>query len=50
MRRKPEPVSVSIHHRGEVQLAGNAEYKLAQAPRPPPRPKRGGRACAASRE
>ena len=31
VKRKPEPVSISIHHRGEVQLAGNAEYKVLQA-------------------
>ena len=30
-RCKPEPVSISIHHKGEVQLAGNAEYKVLQA-------------------
>ena len=30
-RCKPEPVSISIHHKGEVQLAGNAEYKVMQA-------------------
>lgn len=28
--RKPEPVSLSVHHKGEVQLAGNAEYKVLQ--------------------
>jgi len=30
-RCKPEPVSISIHNKGEVQLAGNAEYKVLQA-------------------
>ncbi|EKX41881.1 hypothetical protein GUITHDRAFT_141634 [Guillardia theta CCMP2712] len=30
-RCKPEPVSISIHQKGEVQLAGNAEYKVLQA-------------------
>ena len=28
--RRPEPVSVSVHHRGEVEVAGNAEYKVLQ--------------------
>ena len=30
-RCKPEPISISIHTQGEVQLAGNAEYKVLQA-------------------
>ena len=28
--RKPEPVSVTVHYRGEVEMAGNAEYKVLQ--------------------
>lgn len=30
VKRKPEPVSICVHHKGEVQLAGNAEYKVLQ--------------------